>query len=1732
MPREPREKLDGLLDYVQQVIRLDERVVFQLSEYRLPDKTSFAINAAETRNLPGVRHDVREDGEAVWLEVERLARKQPPEPPIEISDWLEISADPSKVPEVRAERLITVSARERDAMVATGEARQEDTLPAPTDDQSPEPSVRYDLILRLEDRPEIRSALDAWIAGPWATWAAEEIPRRNTITLYQQLYKVFQTLQAAESAIEVSWGIGVVHWEKEGRIIDRPLLEVRVDLELDDSKAGLIRVRPTSANPVFDLKPYEELGCVGIPQLADLIRQEIRRANENSGLSPFVRESFETILLASASRLDSEGWFASDVAHSKDSEQHSDPTRLVIYDDWVLFARPRSQHVVLQDIHRLREAAKDSNTPIKGLAERLVTEPSAVSPGGDWAPLGNQIGTSPNNGRGSQPTPPAFDLFFPKPFNDEQSEIVRRIEVSDGLVVQGPPGTGKTHTIANLICHAIATGKRVLVTSHGEAALAVLKDQLPEEVQPLAIAILSNERQGLRQIESAIREIQSVVEGTTREQRLDAIRRMETDIEELEARLVQIDLDLDGIAAAHFNKIGPRGETPAQLAQRLVSEREAFRWFVDRPSRFTSETELSEADIAAIRTSRRRVGKLIDHLGAVVPSPADLPTPENIRMWHEDLVRADDLLKRAKSGPIPSISLNPGDLDEAAAVAGALEALAETHPTSRGAAWLEPLRRAIIKGDETGWVSVLRDRLNEWTELDSQRLEFAQRLVELPQGLIGNQDAREAVSRAASGERLWPILTIGKGEAKSLVSTIRLDGVPVQEGDTEGWLHIASFISYMLRRQQITARWHAFVAEAGVPRTNKPLTALDTARRVVAVADGARILRNRLSAIASNAVTLDQLLDDPHRCRSLAQQIRAASSALRLSRARQHVRRTAELFEHGSDPTSKLTRQFVAQAVGRREWTSDKIEDAWRHVLKRAGMLRGLAGDFETIRTKADLIAQAGAPHWAKRLQTEQATSDDPLLRADWRDAWDHAAADAKLAALDAGNKLSVLAQEREDADRRRRKLFAQLVRERTFYELDRRLSPMVKAALVQFVVALTHIGKGTGKGASVHRGAAREALARCYDAVPCWIMPTWRVAEQLPPELGVVDLVIVDEASQSDVTELPALLRGRKILVVGDDRQVSPTAPFVTQDKIIQLRHHYLGDLPFKNLLEPGESIYHLMRAVFPDERLMLKEHFRCVEPIVRFSMQFYPERLVPLRIPTAQERLDPPLIDIYLPHGRRDGRRKINRAEADVIVSEIEALTNNPIMKDRSIGVISLIGSEQAEHVRAKLSEQIGEELMQRHRILCGDSAAFQGTERDIVFLSMVADPVHRTALTMNRFEQRFNVAVSRARDRLVLVRSVKREELNENDLKARLIAHFENPMPPEPNTNAAEECESKFERDMMQVLLDRGYRVRSQVGSVGFRIDLVVEGNSGRRLAIECDGDRFHGSEQWRDDMRRQRVLERVGWRFWRCFASSFYHDHDRTVGDLLETLSRMGIEPIPNGEEASESTRYTDHRIFDGSTREDDATSEVRSPLTSSPLATSERKDQEPADHRIAVGDQIALRFASDRRQMIVRLTEGTHDLDAGMISRTSELGMAIRNAEEGEEVEFAKSGGKPDRVLIEKVNKSAARHPTTREVEAPVRGTTASLSMEARRVDAVRRTVIQSGTFDWGSVRVFSDGSIETEIAGAKQWYRNFDELERARRSSMGTKNLKSKTFEQAEQASTTFASSEHSPLTH
>jgi len=173
--------------------------------------------------------------------------------------------------------------------------------------------------------------------------------------------------------------------------------------------------------------------------------------------------------------------------------------------------------------------------------------------------------------------------------------------------------------------------------------------------------------------------------------------------------------------------------------------------------------------------------------------------------------------------------------------------------------------------------------------------------------------------------------------------------------------------------------------------------------------------------------------------------------------------------------------------------------------------------------------------------------------------------------------------------------------------------------------------------------------------------------------------------------------------------------------------------------------------------------------------------------------------------------------------------------------------------------------------------------------------------------------------------------------------------------------------------------------------------------------------------RQDMRRQRVLERVGWRFWRCFASSFYRDMEAVVADLVDTLSRMGIEPVGQSGTARPAHRYTAHR-----TAAESAQPTKELPGLDVGAITLEPAHGTSADGTerlgIQVGDKVVILFSDDSRRISVRLTEGANDLEKGQLAIASPLGQAILGAEEGDEVDIQLDDGRRRKALIETVEK--------------------------------------------------------------------------------------------------------------
>lgn len=467
--------------------------------------------------------------------------------------------------------------------------------------------------------------------------------------------------------------------------------------------------------------------------------------------------------------------------------------------------------------------------------------------------------------------------------------------------------------------------------------------------------------------------------------------------------------------------------------------------------------------------------------------------------------------------------------------------------------------------------------------------------------------------------------------------------------------------------------------------------------------------------------------------------------------------------------------------------------------------------------------------------------------------------------------------------------------------QLSRSFSAEAQSALIRFaqIAGRARFGRSTQASRMTQRQRRRRqeyltAFDQCCRFIPCWILTTSQISDYLPAE-GLFDLVIVDEASQSDVTVLPGMLRGKQWLIVGDSKQVSPTESFISEEQIYGLQAA-LPPSPLRDSLLPGHSFFDLCSQAFPGGRVVLSEHFRCSEDIIAFSNNnFYDGQLVPLRLPTKSERLTPPLVDVKV-NGVKQG--KTNQIEVSRIVELIKGHVEEGQISGtaRSIGVISMIGEEQSRLIRARLLDAIGPHAMSRHDILIGDPPSFQGAERDIIFLTVVASPGSVPTQNQLMHFQRLNVAMSRARDRCYLVRSIEPHDIpNNEDSKLLLLTFFKSDDASgkeQSDTEDAIVSRNVYDRLLASLLERRGFKVRP-MGQV-WRHGLCVESegsDSRAAILVDCVGEPVH---EWRHSYHQQRAIERVGWKCIRIDAVSLVTDFHGAMQNIVTFLEKCGVE----------------------------------------------------------------------------------------------------------------------------------------------------------------------------------------------------------------------------------------------
>ncbi|RAL21308.1 AAA domain-containing protein [Thermoflavimicrobium daqui] len=1299
-----------------------------------------------------------------------------------------------------------------------------------------------------------------WL-NAWKNWAEETRRRKAIQKLYIRLFTLEQQMKREGERFEVAFGHGILNWKHDKGTIYHPLFITRLEIDFQPQK-GIFTLSPTSQGTIFET---EMLAGLDLPNESFI--SDIRTSIEEIQPNPLSSEEIYLFYQKIIHSIHPKGQFISETSEVPSTEI---PT---ILDRTVWFIRKKSSQIWKDELRTVIKALDNNLTipkSIQSLIQVDVSPPDELEQK-EWESIGK-------------------DLYFPLPANEEQKDIARRLAESYAVTVQGPPGTGKSHTIANLISHLLAHGKKVLVTSHKEPALRVLADKIPASIRSLCVSLLGRDSKSIQEIENAIRSISYEVDSINLRKLGEEIQRLEQELKETRKHIAQIRGKLQKIAEYDTQEINWDGEklNPLETAQRLSKLQPSLGWI---PDPIHSLPPLSDQEMRQLWKMLKEFPPNIEQISQQkLPDLILIDPPDSFSQW----VQVGNQLKAQMEES--HILLEKYNLPYKAEWLSQLEAkldpvlyhqdiLSTSHFQNILDDWIADGERQKI------WIDLfiyVKNALEEISRIQNRVAEYDLNIPDIPKHQLV-QDLNLIAERLKTHKRLSTFFLITSGrKLRYLLDFPVIEGRTIQSvEDVEILLH---YVTLLEKKERLIRKWNTTLQSVKGPTLSiSDPRYIATADHQLKYFEQVFSLGKQIQEIRENCLDVKLPLHFAWNRFESLQELKQAIQATKIHIQFQNWQRTDEakqkqLRKWMENIHSHPLCQTLYQAY------LNKDEKTWADAYEQVKKLQASLEQYDEWKSLIRKIENK-APLWAEQLCKKMGTAEP--FPSNWKAAWDWRRVYTLIEKLNSlsPEKLEAKLQEEE---RRERRLIEQLVAKSAWREQITRITEPKRRSLMNWRYYIKKIGRGTGKFAHQYRQEAKKEMKVCQTTIPVWIMPIDRVIENISIYNEKFDVIIVDESSQSDIFALSALLRAKKAVIVGDDEQISPATVGIDHSEIHRLIERYLYDIPQANSLDLQTSLYDIAVRIFPS-KLMLREHFRSVPEIIEFSNHLcYEGEIIPLRLSTQQERIDPPLLAIKV-DGFRHETRKINEAEAEAIVHDMTQMVKDPAFQTHTIGVISLLGHEQAELIESKLRDTIGEEKILQHQIICGDAYTFQGNERDIIFLSMVvATNVRFQTLVRKDLKQRFNVAASRARNQMRLYHSVELTRLNPEDLRYRLLHHCqETKFKLQKIENPEELCESQFELDVYRLIRSKGFQVYPQVQIGRHRIDLIIEGTQ-NRLAVECIGDRWQGGKRWHEAIQRQQILERAGWTFWRIRGSSFYLNPEQTMEPLWKKLAEMGIE----------------------------------------------------------------------------------------------------------------------------------------------------------------------------------------------------------------------------------------------
>jgi len=741
------QKAIRIVDYLLRLATLRTKLIRDIDEYEKVLWVSDVPHERGCYTLAWGRDEEHEPDE--WLEVQNRREPELPAVPSSCKDWVNPSTLRNKndLPELLPQ--ITRQIQNPDWREGSD---QLETIPHTE---------------RLEDHPEVQQAWDRYVYDKWWPWMEEHNAWEKVHKVYSTLFAIHQSQLRLGEEYELVLGLGLLTWQTPtGQRVRRHVVVADAILEFE-ARLGKFTVRPhtegAKLRPELDMLDIEEQ-----PARAEEAAKASLAAAEDD---PWEKGCVEGVLQALVHSINSQG----DYEGSLETKNIRASAKPIVEYAPALILRKRSAKGLTETLKRIKEQienGEDIPGEFADLAEIRSNNERATGDGLEGADV-------------------AFDgeIFFPKPSNDEQRRIVDKIRGASGVLVQGPPGTGKSHTIANLICHLLATGQRTLITAKTPRALQVLEGLVPDDLRPLCINLLGSGLEERRSLESSVggilRKNEEWNEDCAKRERMeleDSLRKLREEKAKVNRRLRDI-----RESETHTQTIadGTYRGTAARIAEAVNRDRADYEWFTDSVP-LSNSCQISTTDLQSALVALRQF------------------TPEKRReltlAWPEVRTSPGDFadLLRNETNALEEEQSAAGGADERLADSLArnnppvVEAIRDAFSTFRDTrrrllatpySWMNDALRDILGGNCALWHELLRVTSAAITSVEQLVAVADETSIEFPDTLDIRRlydDARKLKEHMENGGKLgWGVFRPRPvKERLYVIKTVRINGHP------------------------------------------------------------------------------------------------------------------------------------------------------------------------------------------------------------------------------------------------------------------------------------------------------------------------------------------------------------------------------------------------------------------------------------------------------------------------------------------------------------------------------------------------------------------------------------------------------------------------------------------------------------------------------------------------------------------------------------------------------------------------------------------------------------------------------------------------------------------------------------------------------------------------------------------------------------------------------------------